>query len=70
MPTIAHKTVTRDADKKVFTSGHGQVHHGKTCTVVRAVTEEDKEWDREIGKTWVRLEDGTEVAVLNDEVVH
>ena len=51
-------------------------HNGKTIVeVVRACTSdfvkypEDKAfWDVRIGKTWVKLEDGTEICVLNDEV--
>lgn len=50
-------------------------HVGKQCEVVRAVTNdfekypEDKPfWDVRIGKSWVKLEDGTQIAVLNDEI--
>lgn len=45
-------------------------NNGKKCLVLRAVVESDGDpyWDVRIGKSWVELEDGTEICVLNDEV--
>ena len=44
-------------------------HHGKRCTVVRSVTPEDGEaFDRNVAKSVVKLEDGTQVYVVNDEI--
>jgi len=44
-------------------------HDGKACERVRAVTLDDGEaWDKNLAKTVVRLEDGTEVIVINDEI--
>ena len=47
-------------------------HHGKTCTLVRAVHEGDGEaFDVGLAKTVVKLdEDGREVMVANIELIH
>ena len=44
-------------------------HTGKACTPVRAVTVDDGEaFDPNVAKTVVKLDDGTEVVCLNDEI--
>jgi len=43
-------------------------HHDKAVEVLRAVTAEDEAWEPSAPKTVVKLEDGTEFVVLNDEV--
>lgn len=69
---IMKSTYVREADRKVFLSAFGQAHHGKKCAVLRALDKDDKDhasdWDVQIAKTVVQLEDGTTGAVLNDEV--
>jgi hypothetical protein len=44
-------------------------HAGEECEVVKACEPNDKHWDVRIGKTIVKLKDGTKITVLNDEVV-
>lgn len=43
-------------------------HHGKRCQLLRAVVMEDDAWDEKVAKSVVRLEGGTEIVLLNDEV--
>lgn len=47
----------------------GERHHGKSCRVLSAVSEDDGEaFDPRVAKTWVELEDGTKIALPNDAV--
>lgn len=41
---------------------------GQDCERVRAVTSDDEAWDVKVAKTIVRFADGTEAAVINDEI--
>jgi len=70
--TITHVVAERAADGKKFRSEHGEAHNGKACKKVCALTKDHptlgKHWNVEIGQTVVELEDGTLIAVLNDEV--
>ena len=70
--TITHAPQVRQVDGKVFFSSGGQVHKGKRCRKLRALTPDDHEFsdehDRDIAKTVVELEDGSHAVVLNDEV--
>jgi hypothetical protein len=70
--TISHAPQVRAVDGKMFFSSGGQIHKGKRCRKLRALTPDDDEFadehDREIGKTVVELADGTHAVVLNDEV--
>lgn len=74
MAIIQQTQVQQAGTNKVFFSVHGKQHDGKHCEPVRALTKDDpnaalaKEWDVAIGMTVCRLDDGTEIAVLNDEV--
>jgi cytochrome c556 len=43
-------------------------HVGKSCERVRAVVPDDDAWDAKAAKTVVKLEDGSEVVLFNDEI--
>jgi hypothetical protein len=62
MPTIRGNGV--DTREKIVP------HVGKTCERVRAVTPEDDLFDKKAAKTVVKLEDGTELTLFNDEIAN
>jgi hypothetical protein len=70
--TIVHAPQHRHADGKIFVSSGSQRYNGQRCRKLRQLTPQDAdfaaEWDKDVCKTVVELEDGTKAVVLHDEV--